>query len=385
MNKIILLTILIGLNVHAQHAHAISLMLAQQIQAQEKQLDLKMQLQNQKIENLQNQVDKAINHQALRKQVLDSQENTISWWLSIIGIVFAFGGVFGYFFIKGKIEEFKQLNKDAQEELEKIKQHEKTAKQGVENISKLSNKVKQILLNPKKTPSEEIFKEVRQAGTELEKMIVEARQLEKSGKIQAAIDLWQQILGIAKYQSNKEGQTGAYFYLSYLYGQNAIDYEKSIAFSNKAIKIKPDFHEAYYNMGVVYAKLGEHQQALEAYQKAIKIKPDKYETYNNMGVVYAKLGKHQQALEAYQKAVEIKPDKYETYYNMGNAYDAMKNFDKAIDNYNTAIKINPSIGKEIEPEDWKILTHRIKALNDSTIRQQYQEIFNQLKGEKNKR
>jgi hypothetical protein len=53
-------------------------MFIQQIQAQEKQRDLKVQLQNQKIENLQNQVlqnqvDKAINHQALRKAVLDRQ------------------------------------------------------------------------------------------------------------------------------------------------------------------------------------------------------------------------------------------------------------------------------------------------------------------------
>jgi tetratricopeptide (TPR) repeat protein len=104
-----------------------------------------------------------------------------------------------------------------------------------------------------------------------------------------------------------------------------------------------------------------------------------------MGVVYAKLGKHQQALETFQKIIEINPDDYRVYYNIGNAYDAVKNFDKAIDNYNTAIKINSGIGKEIKPEDWKILTHRIKALNDLTIRQQYQEIFNQLKGEKNKR
>jgi tetratricopeptide (TPR) repeat protein len=83
--------------------------------------------------------------------------------------------------------------------------------------------------------------------------------------------------------------------------------------------------------------------------------------------------------------IEIKPDDHEAYYNIGNAYDAVKNFDKAIDNYNTAIKINPSIGKEIRPKDWKILTHRIKALNDPIIKQQYQEIFNQLKGEQNKK
>jgi cytochrome c-type biogenesis protein CcmH/NrfG len=40
------------------------------------------------------------------------------------------------------------------------------------------------------------------------------------------------------------------------------------------IKIKPNKHETYYNMGNAYRKLKEYQKAIDAYKAAIKIKPD---------------------------------------------------------------------------------------------------------------
>jgi superkiller protein 3 len=47
----------------------------------------------------------------------------------------------------------------------------------------------------------------------------------------------------------------------------------------EAIKIKPDYHEAYNNMGVAYNRLGKYQKAIDAYKEAIKIKPDYHKAY----------------------------------------------------------------------------------------------------------
>jgi tetratricopeptide (TPR) repeat protein len=41
----------------------------------------------------------------------------------------------------------------------------------------------------------------------------------------------------------------------------------------KAIEIKPDFDEAYYSIGFVYASSNKFKEAIEAYEKAIEIKP----------------------------------------------------------------------------------------------------------------
>jgi tetratricopeptide (TPR) repeat protein len=52
------------------------------------------------------------------------------------------------------------------------------------------------------------------------------------------------------------------------------EYQKAIDAYKEAIKIKPDYHEAYYNMGVAYDKLKEYQEAINTYKEAIKIKPE---------------------------------------------------------------------------------------------------------------
>ena len=43
---------------------------------------------------------------------------------------------------------------------------------------------------------------------------------------------------------------------------------------NKALAIKPDYAEAYYNMGNALKEQGKLEEAIEAYNKALAIKPD---------------------------------------------------------------------------------------------------------------
>ena len=86
------------------------------------------------------------------------------------------------------------------------------------------------------------------------------------------------------------------------------NYEKAIEGCKKAIEIKPDMHEAWYNLGVAYNKIDKLNEAIEAYKKAIEIKPDMHEAWCNLGVAYNKQGKLNEAIKAYKKAIEIKPD-----------------------------------------------------------------------------
>ena len=60
------------------------------------------------------------------------------------------------------------------------------------------------------------------------------------------------------------------------------------------------------------------EEAIEAYNKALSIKPDYADAYNNMGNALKEQGKLEEAIEAYNKAISIKPDYAEAHYNMGN-------------------------------------------------------------------
>jgi tetratricopeptide (TPR) repeat protein len=56
----------------------------------------------------------------------------------------------------------------------------------------------------------------------------------------------------------------------------AKEYEAAVASFDQALKIKPDFHEAWYNKACSYALQGNVEQAIENLQQAINLSPDKY-------------------------------------------------------------------------------------------------------------
>ena len=148
----------------------------------------------------------------------------------------------------------------------------------------------------------------------------------------------------AIFENNKEILSRLAGYYNYILGNTACDdkeYNLSLKYYQKAIDLKPDCHEAWYNMGLAYYENGEFDTAIKKYEEAIKIKPDYHEALNNMGISYEKKGEFDKAIEKYEEVIKIKPDYYEAWYNMGLAYYENGEFDTAIKKYEEAIKIKP--------------------------------------------
>src|SRR5262245_45348140 len=53
-----------------------------------------------------------------------------------------------------------------------------------------------------------------------------------------------------------------------------------------AIKLKPDYAEAYYHLGDAFYEIGEIKKAIDAYKQAIHYKPDFALAYNALGTAY---------------------------------------------------------------------------------------------------
>ena len=62
-------------------------------------------------------------------------------------------------------------------------------------------------------------------------------------------------------------------------------FDVSIETYNKAISLKPDYAEAYNNMGAALKDQGKMEDALKAFDKTIKLKPNHIEAYNNIGII----------------------------------------------------------------------------------------------------
>lgn len=119
------------------------------------------------------------------------------------------------------------------------------------------------------------------------------------------------------------------------------EYEKSIEFYTKAIKLKPDFVEAFFNRGLTYSRKHEFDYAIDDYTKAIDLKPDLAEPYNSRGLAYRAKREFKRAIDDFNRAIHLKPNYASGYYNRGLVYKDKGEVNRAIDDYFKAIDLDP--------------------------------------------
>jgi len=118
-------------------------------------------------------------------------------------------------------------------------------------------------------------------------------------------------------------------------------HQRAIEDINKSIRMKPDDARYYYNRGTIYAGLGQYQLTIEDCNKAISLKPDDAGAYLNRGAAYLEIGQHQRGIEDFNKAIRLQPDLAGAYFNLGNAYYDLGQYQRAIEECNKAISLKP--------------------------------------------
>lgn len=106
---------------------------------------------------------------------------------------------------------------------------------------------------------------------------------------------------------------------------NYSNQKKAIEYLNKAIKLQPDYADAYNERGIAFTQLGQKPKAIEDFNKAISLKPENANFYNNRGIVYYQLGQYQRTIDDSNVAIRLKPDNANSYNNRGASYLEMGN------------------------------------------------------------
>jgi tetratricopeptide (TPR) repeat protein len=86
---------------------------------------------------------------------------------------------------------------------------------------------------------------------------------------------------------------------------------------------------------------GKHADALSCFIKATEKKPDFGEAWYEIGWYYNENNNHKEALKALNKAKEYWKDQYKVFYELGYALYRLDSADDAITNFNKVISSNP--------------------------------------------
>ena len=99
------------------------------------------------------------------------------------------------------------------------------------------------------------------------------------------------------------------------------DFGRAIADYTEAIRLKPDYAQAYNNRGLAYSLQSKSQMpnAIADYSQAIQLRPAYARAYNNRGVAYMASGHADEAMRDFNRAIQLQPDFAQAHRNRGNA------------------------------------------------------------------
>ncbi len=103
------------------------------------------------------------------------------------------------------------------------------------------------------------------------------------------------------------GHPYPHFYLGVIYSETGKDDLALVAFE-QALKLEPNLHEAYHNIGTIMLRRRDLAAAVEALELAVELDPDHVPSYNNLGKAYYMAGLPALAGAAYEEALARDPD-----------------------------------------------------------------------------
>ena len=125
-------------------------------------------------------------------------------------------------------------------------------------------------------------------------------------------------------------------------------FDEAINPLRNAVELRPDFADAFKNLGIAYGKLGRPQeekeaykQAIEAYKQTVKSNPNSAAIHVRIGEILSSQGKLDEAADYLHKALKIEPHNPEALCTLGVVLGQQGKFDDAVAQFNEALRIKP--------------------------------------------
>jgi len=132
--------------------------------------------------------------------------------------------------------------------------------------------------------------------------------------------------------------------------------EALIAFE-KAVTANPRWSRTYYNLGLIYAQLGQYDKAERAWSQAVALSPDDPQIHSSLSRLAIERGRYEEGLAEADRALAKAPGLIMAAYNRALALQGLGRLAEAAATYERVL-LSPSVPEEIKQD----VTRKLQSL-----------------------
>ena len=103
----------------------------------------------------------------------------------------------------------------------------------------------------------------------------------------------------------------------------------------------PDLYQANFNRGQAFAAMEKLDEARADFTEAIRLKPDFKEAYKMRGILNLRTKRYDDAVYDFSRAISLDQKDPYVYANRGTAYSILGRYDEALGDYDMAVYLDP--------------------------------------------
>ncbi len=111
------------------------------------------------------------------------------------------------------------------------------------------------------------------------------------------------------------------------------------------LRAYPESANLHNFCGIVYAGLGQVEDAAASYSRAFELQPDFVDACSNLASTQIQVGDLEGATGSFRKLTALLPDSADAHYNLAVTLQAAGKFESAIPGFRRALELNPAIAE----------------------------------------
>ncbi len=148
---------------------------------------------------------------------------------------------------------------------------------------------------------------------------------------------------------------------------NRGDYPAALEDFQQALRLNPDFTEAYICRSIIHYYQGNHQGAIADCDQVLRINPRNVDAYNNRGLNRCALKDYKGAIADFNQVLEIEPNHAKAYLNRGYSCLQLDDNWSAIQDFDKAMRIDPQAAKVYLQQLASTLNDEQGAIKDANL------------------